>query len=367
MGAALGALKVDPSSSQIIYASHPGLDPESNDISISTDGGYTWNCVFRGRRFITPVVEVDPVDRNTVYVGIGPGALWRTTDHGESWEPTGGVPTNTLTSVAIDPVNDSIIWAGTLSYIWKSTDLGANWFQVMLNPWYTWSQVAINPKYPSSVYVSFFDTTAGVWKTTDGGTTWADVNNNLPPVNRMIWRIALDPKNPEVIFLGSGTSTLESNAILFRSSNAGNHWSAFANGLPDSLANIESILIDTVVKKIFVGIGTRFGKSGIYLCDCLTLVENSPPTIPDGFSLYQNYPNPFNPQTTIGFFLSKQDDIVLDVTDLLGKKIGTLLSGRLYPGEHQVDFDGSTLPSGAYFYRLKTSSGILTRKMMVLK
>jgi hypothetical protein len=363
----VGALKVDPTNPRVIYASHAGWDPSSNDISVSRDGGYTWNYAFHGFRSPAPVIEVDPIDQKTVYVGVGPGRLWRTSDQGKTWDTTGSISTNSLISAAIDPINDSIIWAATALSILKSTDMGATWLTVMSTPVHTWDQIAINPKNPRIVYVSLYDTLAGgVYKTTDGGASWQDANGDLPHINRGIYRIALNPRNPDEILLGASTPTFDRNPFIFRSTDGGMHWSPFSAGLPDSLGHIESMFVDTNSNKIFVGVSSR-RQSGLYTCDCITSADEYPPLLPQTIILFQNYPNPFNPQTTIRFSLPQETELTLEIVDLLGRKVVTLLRGRMLGGEHAAKFDASSLPSGAYLYRLQTSSAILIRKLMVIK
>lgn len=89
--------------------------------------------------------------------------------------------------------------------------------------------------------------------------------------------------------------------------------------------------------------------------------------VPEKHSLYQNYPNPFNPATNIGFELSSPSDVRLEVFDMIGRKVSVLLDTRMTSGFHEVRFDASSLSSGVYFYRLQTSSSVLTRKMILLK
>jgi hypothetical protein len=74
--------------------------------------------------------------------------------------------------------------------------------------------------------------------------------------------------------------------------------------------------------------------------------------IPIEFNLFQNYPNPFNPATNIKFQLPKSGMAKLVVYDLPGKEIQTLVNQQLSPGTYEVDFEGSNLPSGVYFYEL---------------
>ena len=86
-----------------------------------------------------------------------------------------------------------------------------------------------------------------------------------------------------------------------------------------------------------------------------------------GFRLEQNYPNPFNPLTTIQYQLPEEVRVRLEVYDLLGRKVVTLLDRRVPAGYHEVSFDASFLTSGVYIYRLMAGSFSKTRKMMVMK
>jgi len=91
--------------------------------------------------------------------------------------------------------------------------------------------------------------------------------------------------------------------------------------------------------------------------------------------LNQNYPNPFNPNTAIRFEISKTSFVALKVYDVLGQEIATLVDENRVAGQYQVDFDGSKLPSGVYFYRLQvvvsssTSEKIFaeTKKLLLMK
>ena len=95
---------------------------------------------------------------------------------------------------------------------------------------------------------------------------------------------------------------------------------------------------------------------------------------PTQFSLSQNYPNPFNPTTTIKFTIPSVEtpyraslQTKLIVYDILGREVKTLINKQLQPGEYEVQFDGSNLPSGVYFYRLTSGEFSQARKMLLLK
>ncbi|MEQ9307818.1 MAG: T9SS type A sorting domain-containing protein [Balneolaceae bacterium] len=91
-------------------------------------------------------------------------------------------------------------------------------------------------------------------------------------------------------------------------------------------------------------------------------------TQPIKFSLDQNYPNPFNPTTNISFTLANSTNVTLEVFNMLGQKVATLLQGeKMTTGQHTQAFDASSLASGMYLYRLSTSSFVQSRKMMLIK
>lgn len=86
------------------------------------------------------------------------------------------------------------------------------------------------------------------------------------------------------------------------------------------------------------------------------------------FNLYQNYPNPFNPSTSIEFFLPKQSLVTLKVYDIVGKEIATLVNNNVRKeGLHSVNFDGSNLSSGIYYYKISAGEFTDIKKMMLVK
>jgi len=88
---------------------------------------------------------------------------------------------------------------------------------------------------------------------------------------------------------------------------------------------------------------------------------------PKQFALEQNYPNPFNPSTTIRYQLPVASEVKLEVYDVLGKKIATLVNERQSAGSYQVVWNASGLSSGTYFYRLQAGTFTQTKKMILVK
>jgi hypothetical protein len=107
------------------------------------------------------------------------------------------------------------------------------------------------------------------------------------------------------------------------------------------------------------------------------LVGPGGPNIPNGFSLHQNYPNPFNPNTTIQFELGSfgenaTEHVQLEIFNILGRHVKTLVDERMLPGSYQVEWNGTTssgspVASGIYLYRLVAGESSETRKMVLLK
>ncbi len=89
--------------------------------------------------------------------------------------------------------------------------------------------------------------------------------------------------------------------------------------------------------------------------------------IPVQFALSQNYPNPFNPSTTISYSVQNKGEVSLIIYDLLGREVAVLVNRVQNAGNHVVSFSGNDLPSGIYYYTLKTDQGIITKKMVLLK
>ena len=120
---------------------------------------------------------------------------------------------------------------------------------------------------------------------------------------------------------------------------------------------------------------TASGDQGVLRSWCLTIKYDclSGPggeittTIPGNYQLMQNYPNPFNPNTKIKFGLPKQSAIKLIVYDMLGREVRVLYQGLKSAGQHEVDFDGTNLASGIYYYKLEAGDFSDVKKMVIVK
>ena len=99
----------------------------------------------------------------------------------------------------------------------------------------------------------------------------------------------------------------------------------------------------------------------------ITGIIQTAKTIPNRFELYQNYPNPFNPSTTVKYDLPKPSIARIEVYDILGRKIATLVDETKKAGSYQIIWNASRFASGVYFYRLEAGDYSATKKLLLLK
>jgi hypothetical protein len=95
--------------------------------------------------------------------------------------------------------------------------------------------------------------------------------------------------------------------------------------------------------------------------------EDNKSVMPEKYILSQNYPNPFNPATVINYSIPVTGNVKIDVFDLLGRKIKTIVNEEKSAGTYIVKFDASFLSSGVYFYRLQVGNFVSTKKMVIMK
>ncbi len=129
-----------------------------------------------------------------------------------------------------------------------------------------------------------------------------------------------------------------------------------SGGQSSILCSRSSVLIGCVIN------GVAYGDTSF-----IVGINQISSEVPNEFSLSQNYPNPFNPTTKVKFQIPNSGFVKLIVYDLLGKEIQTLVNQQLSPGIYEVDFDGSNLPSGVYYYKLESGTFTETKKMVLVK
>ena len=99
----------------------------------------------------------------------------------------------------------------------------------------------------------------------------------------------------------------------------------------------------------------------------VAIEDNENTNISDNYMLNQNYPNPFNSNTTISYSLPQEKDVKINIYNLKGQKLETLVNEKQYEGEQSIKWDAEKYPAGVYLYQLQTPNSTLTKKMIYLK
>jgi hypothetical protein len=111
--------------------------------------------------------------------------------------------------------------------------------------------------------------------------------------------------------------------------------------------------------------GTVWHSEGIFVPTIFAEVSEG--EMPKVFALHQSYPNPFNPSTTIGFDVPVATHVSVEVFNMIGEKMTTLVNEVKLPGRYRILFNGDGMSSGLYFYRMRTSGFVSVRQMVLMK
>jgi photosystem II stability/assembly factor-like uncharacterized protein len=362
---------VDPTDSDVIYVEY-----QWGQLYKSTDFGYYWDSAMDGinggdrRNWSTPVV-MDPSDHLTLYCGTY--RVYRTTNGAGWWDAISGDLTNgdqgasfgTITTIAVAPSDPDVIYVGTDdSNVWVTQTGVGSWTNIsasLPNRWVT--RVSVDPSDAGIAYATFsglrWDEEIGyVYRTTDYGVTWTDITGNLPgaPVNSIV----VDPDQTSRLFVGTDVG-------CYYTENLGTSWQVLGTGLP--AVPVHDVKLHQPTRTLVAG---THGRS-MHSFDLSTLTNISADEVrPPVFASLSNHPNPFNPNTTVTFSLTRASEVSLEVYDIAGKRVRTLVSGRRAQGAHQAEWDGrnengNPVASGVYFARLATEAGVETRKLNLVK
>ncbi len=261
-----------------------------------------------------------------------------------------GLPSNDVRAIAIDGQGNK--WIGTYYGGLAKFD-GVNWTVYNTS----------NSGLPSNdVRAIAIDRRGNKWIGTWWGglakfdgvnwTVYNKSNSGLP--SNYVYAIAIDGQGNKWIGTdGGGLAKFDGvNWTVYNKSNS---------GLPNDY--VRAIAIDGQGNK---WIGTEGGLA-VYREGGVLDVEKYTDEIPSEFALYQNYPNPFNPTTTIEFDIPERTNVKIVIYDILGREIEKLVDGELDAGRYKVKFNAQNLPSGVYFYTIKTTKFTQTNKMILLK
>ena len=230
----------DPTNPATVYAAAWALfDDNDGGVFRSDDGGQTWRELKGVHGKSIRALAMAPSDHNTLVIGALDG-VFRTRDGGATWERV--TPENSaaienhsslrnFVSVAIDPQNPDVIYAGTRHLPWKTTDGGANWHNLkegILDDSDVFS-IIVDPKVPSRVYAS---ACSGIYKSDDGAEVFHRVQG-LPHSAIRTRVLKQDPQRPSIVYAGT-------TGGLWKTADGGTKWTLVTS--PDVIVN--DVLID---------------------------------------------------------------------------------------------------------------------------
>ena len=355
----------------IVYASN-----QYGSLMKSTNGGHNFVDIININGFFLTPFFMHPTDHMTLYSANG--NILRSTTGGQpatSWEIIApSVTPGDVVSMAQSKVNpDHMILAGggftdypvvkistDGGFIW-SNDLSAN---IPGEPrWIT--KVVTHPADSNTMYIvrSGLSENNKIYKTTDLGNSWTNISGDLP--NLPCWDLFVHPYIIEAdtsshLFVGTDIG-------VYTSTNDGINWQYVSEDIPFMPVMDFDYATYGNIGKLRVGTNGR----SAYETEWILITDESDgainPVLPTSFSLAQNYPNPFNPITMIRYSVSEKSDVTLKIFNLLGKEIELLTYETKEAGTYEAVWNADGLPSGVYFYQLKTENYVEVKKMILMK
>ena len=342
-------IKVDKFNSDIIYA---GASSTSlNGFFISTDDGVTFGTSTNS----VNVWEILQTSTNEHYIATtsSPYAFDKSTDGGLTWTTMGYQPA-AMRGAALDLIEN--IYISGNGGVFKSTNGGATF-------------VNHNLAFSTNEMLTYdYKILVCATGTTNGG-VWVYSDTSLIPVELSSFTATSNNDKVELNWitateLNNSGFEIERISRLFTS---GQMWEkiGFVPGFGTTTESCAYKFVDDNLENGKYSYRLKqidFNGSYTY-SNTIEVIVNQPYK----YSLEQNYPNPFNPSTIIKYSIPSSSTVQLKVFNILGEEVETLVNEVKSAGNHEINFDANNLPSGIYFYTLKTGKFVQTRKMILIR
>ncbi len=224
------------------------------------NAGTTWSPIFDDQStYSTGCITLDPSNPSTVWVGSGENVggrhvaygdgIYKSTDDGKTWKNMGLKNSEHISEIIVHPDNSDVVWVAVQGPLWskggerglyKTTDGGANWKQVLgNNEWTGVTDIMVDPRNPQIIYAATWDrhrTVAalmgggpgsGIHRSDDGGNTWRKLTNGLPSSNMGKIGITISPQHPDVVYAAIELDRTKGG--VYRSANRGESWTKMSN------------------------------------------------------------------------------------------------------------------------------------------
>ena len=358
LGTAAHSFYVSPLDTNVWVAA---IESSTDKVIKTTDYGITWTTVVT-RNFSNygQPLEMDQNNPSTFYFAPDGGGFYKSTDTASTFtEISGAYPFRSPCDLIVMYDSSNVIFVADgvtgsgLGDIYKSSNGGVNWTKVHTNPSSSEIPAMSNSIFDKSTMYATNWSGGNIYKTTNYGDNWTLLRTN--PSSG--WATDVCREDPTLVLTGSyGSPT-------FLSTNSGANFSSYTSGGGAGAGIIvpeRGYLINMMTGGLY--------KMNINYSVVTTVKENIISSVtPNSFNLYQNYPNPFNPTTKIKFDLPKSGNVKLAIYDNLGREIQSIVNGYRNQGTYEINFDGSNLSTGVYFYRLTASEITDTKRMLLIK
>jgi photosystem II stability/assembly factor-like uncharacterized protein len=281
--------------------------------------------------------------------------FFKTTDGGLTWTKKASFPNKYLSAVCFTSSDIGTIVGSDI--ILSTTNGGSDWTTQSMGINGSFNDVSFTDANNGTAVGGFWDDVSSqnrslILRTTNGGTTWSKSLDTLGPY---LYSVNFVDQNNGWAVGGYGR--------IFKTTDGGLNWTKLVSGTSRTLNAIHFVDNQTgwVVGDMSKILKTTNGGITTFIEE-----EKSRP-IPSKFYLSQNYPNPFNPSTKISYTIPKRSNVNIKVFNLLGSEVAELVKGEIEAGYHSIDFNASDLPSGVYFYQLRTENFTATKKLLLLK
>ncbi len=348
----------------------------------STDHGDTWAEITSGLPEGRPQLVMDPTspeNARVLYCAVYGHGVYKTLNSGAAWSAvnTGlGNAAGLAFTLVMDPDNPQTlylglrgIWGGT-GGIYKTANGGASWSKLTNFPEQDILSLAVDPNntqilYAGAVDVYDFSQSGGLYKSTDGGATWAKILDQ-PRVNVVV----PIPGEPNVLYAAVAVwfQYFENQAAgFYYSSDGGANWTNIGDGLGHKNI-VTAELNPNDANELLVG--TLGG--GIWKLDRSSVAIAPEQARPAKFELYPAFPNPFNPATWIKYDLYRNGHVKLVIYNLLGERVQTLVDADQQTGYHEARWQGRisggvSAPAGIYFLILEINGQRQMEPLVYLK
>ncbi len=294
-------------------------------------------------------------DKNIGYWFSEWGPLMKTFDGGNVWDTIYAYANDFFFADSLNGwvyYEPAIIWKKNNTVegygnLRRTTDGGLTWREEI-------NTNSIHSMFFINSQVGWYTDWYSIYKTTDGGFNWDTVNNYTQyGINQMFF---VDEN--EGYFIGS--SIWENKGIVVLKTTDGGK-----KLLP--IKEFTALNEIELTQKNIIGVGS-YGQI-LKVNRTITDIKDKPKYVISDFKLLQNFPNPFNPSTKIRYSIKKRQFVLIQVYDVLGKEVVTLVNDEKAPGSYEINFNAAefNLSSGVYFYRIQAGSFNQVRKMLLIK